>query len=258
LRYAQDFDAPTSNDEPGSQSAPAAKANLQTSKAPQAGSNQLTEVLKRELEQRGHQVAINIGIAGIFVDVAVLDSENSQRCIVGIALDGPNYQSARSARDRNRTFDGVLGAQGWSMHRIWSPEWFSRPQVQLSRLLDVIEAAQKGKAVRKSNRLASAVSKIERRAMATNPLELAVSEPEKLPQKPRRKTADLRKTESKAPADESTKRKSKSNVWASVWKGFITLGSIMMGLLKLVNSILTKLNQPAKKPTRRSPPRKKK
>jgi very-short-patch-repair endonuclease len=254
LRFAQEFDAPQNS----SRASPDSSSNKSAAGSGVGEADRLTEVLKRELEGRSYQVLTKVGIAGIYVDVAVLDSKNSERCIVGIALDGPNYQSARSSRDRNRTYDGVLGAQGWVMHRIWSLEWFNHPPVQLNRLIDVIEAAKKGQAARKPNRLASPVSKIERRPAASNPLELAINEPEKLPPKPTRKPATPRKVEPKTGPSEARVAKAKSTFWSSVWRGCVALGGLLVTVLKQVNLILTKLNQQTNKTSRRSPPRKKK
>jgi very-short-patch-repair endonuclease len=269
LRFAQEFTSPRSQtDLPASAQAETAQAKSAPNLPALTSPDRLTEVLKRELEQRGYQLLTQVGIAGLFVDLAVLDPENLERCIVGIALDGPNYQSARSARDRNRNFDGVLAAQGWVMHRMWSPDWFSKPQLQLNRLVEVIEAAKKGQAPKKSSRLASPVSKIERRPMTTNPLELAVNEPEKLPPKSSRKTRTTKSaTPSMRPVEPRTTQiprgsesaNSKSNFWLTFWKGSVATFKLLGSVLRQVITILNKVSQTTGKPsTRKTPPRKKK
>lgn len=95
-----------------------------------------------ELEKRGYQVHPRVGIAGFFIDLAVADPEQPGRYLLGIEFDGPSYQSARSARDRDRLRRAVLEDHGWILHRIWSIDWFQRPQEQIDRLIVAIEAAR--------------------------------------------------------------------------------------------------------------------
>lgn len=94
------------------------------------------------LQARGYQVHQNVGIAGFFVDLAVLDPKNPERYILGIECDGASYHSAHSARDRERLRHAILEDHGWIVHRIWSMDWFQRPKDQLERLVARIEAAK--------------------------------------------------------------------------------------------------------------------
>ena len=94
------------------------------------------------LQARGYQVHRNVGIAGIFIDLAVADPERQGRYVLGVELDGPSYKSGRSARDRDRIRGAVLADHGWSMHRLWSVDWFQRPSEELDRLVQAIEAAK--------------------------------------------------------------------------------------------------------------------
>ena len=74
------------------------------------------------------------------MDLAVSDPEHPGRYILGIECDGPSYDSARSARDRDRLRPQVLEGLGWRLHRAWSPEWASNPQRELERVLAAIDA----------------------------------------------------------------------------------------------------------------------
>jgi len=76
------------------------------------------------------------------VDLAVSSLEQPENYILGIECDGPSYDSARSARDRDRLRPQVLEGLGWRLHRAWSPEWASNPQRELERVLAAIEPAQ--------------------------------------------------------------------------------------------------------------------
>lgn len=94
------------------------------------------------LKERGYNVHSSIGTAGCFVDLAIADAERPGRYILGIECDGASYRSARSARDRDRLRKSVLEDQGWIIHRIWSSDWFHRPQAELERLVAAIERAK--------------------------------------------------------------------------------------------------------------------
>lgn len=94
------------------------------------------------LQARGYQVHRNVGIAGLFVDLAVADPERQGRYILGIECDGPSYRAGRSARDRDRIRRTVLEDHGWTMHRLWSVDWFQRPGEELERIVACIEGAK--------------------------------------------------------------------------------------------------------------------
>src|SRR3546814_6966871 len=64
------------------------------------------------------------------------------RYLLGIECDGASYHSARSARDRDRLRQSVLESHGWTIHRVWSTDWFQRPNEQLERIVERIEAAK--------------------------------------------------------------------------------------------------------------------
>jgi hypothetical protein len=95
------------------------------------------------LMARGYLVHPRVGIAGLFIDLAVADAEVPGRYILGIECDGRSYAEARSARDRDRLRRSVLDDHGWVMHRIWSVDWYHRPQAELARLVAAIEAARR-------------------------------------------------------------------------------------------------------------------
>ncbi len=94
------------------------------------------------LQERGYQVHAQVGIAGFFIDLAVADPERPGRYILGIECDGAAYHNARCARDRDRLRQAVLEDHGWIIHRIWSTDWFQRPQEQLQLTISAIEAAK--------------------------------------------------------------------------------------------------------------------
>jgi len=100
------------------------------------------EQVAARLTALGHDVKTQIGTAGFFVDLAVSDLEKPGRFVLGIECDGAQYHSSRSARDRDRLRQNVLEAHGWVLHRIWSTDWFLRPEEETDKVVQAIEAAK--------------------------------------------------------------------------------------------------------------------
>lgn len=67
------------------------------------------------------------------------DEELPGRYLCGIECDGAAYHSSETARDRDRLRQQVLEARGWTIHRLWSTDWFKDRGGQIERLLTLIE-----------------------------------------------------------------------------------------------------------------------
>src|SRR5690606_36342884 len=85
-----------------------------------------------------------VGSAGFYIELAVVDPSKPGKYILGIECDGASYHSARSARDRDRLRQEVLEGLGWKIHRIWSTDWFRHPERELARIIEGIEQARSG------------------------------------------------------------------------------------------------------------------
>jgi len=96
------------------------------------------------LTRSGYTVHSQVGCAGFFIDLAVVDPARPGRYLVGIECDGASYHSARSARDRDRLRQAVLEGLNWRIYRIWSTDWFRRPERELQKAIAAIEAAKEG------------------------------------------------------------------------------------------------------------------
>ena len=92
-----------------------------------------------ELTQRNIQVLPQVGVAGYRIDLGVLDDTMPGRFLCGIECDGVAYHASETARDRDRLRQQVLEARGWTIHRMWSTDWFKDRQGQIERLLQLIE-----------------------------------------------------------------------------------------------------------------------
>jgi hypothetical protein len=108
-------------------------------------------------------------VAGFYVDLAIVDPENTGRYVLGIECDGASYHASRSARDRDRLRQQVLEDRGWVIHRIWSTDWFHRPQEQLRKVVAAVDGAKMKWASRGKDSLGSGrpatetVEEVERR-----------------------------------------------------------------------------------------------
>jgi very-short-patch-repair endonuclease len=96
-----------------------------------------------ELTLRGLNVVPQVGVAGYRIDLGVLDEASPGRFLCGFECDGVAYHASETARDRDRLRQQVLEARGWTIHRVWSTDWFKDRQGQIERLLSLIEDARK-------------------------------------------------------------------------------------------------------------------
>ncbi|HJJ54541.1 MAG TPA: DUF3320 domain-containing protein, partial [Methanocorpusculum sp.] len=100
------------------------------------------DTVAKMLEANGYAVTKNLGCAGFMIDIAVSHPTKPGVFVAGILCDGPNYWSAEDARDRDRLRTQILEGLGWSLIRIWAPEWFCSPRECERRLLEKIEEAK--------------------------------------------------------------------------------------------------------------------
>ena len=97
----------------------------------------------RRLENLGYQVHQEVASGGKFVDIGIVDPQRPGRYIIGIECDGASYHSSRSARDRDRLREEVLEGLGWTLHRVWSTDWFKNSERELGRTVEAIEEASR-------------------------------------------------------------------------------------------------------------------
>lgn len=82
-----------------------------------------------------------VGIAGFFIDLAILHPKNPGKYVLGIECDGAQYHSSLCARDRDRLRQSLLEDRGWTIHRIWSTDWFRDSARETDFVVKAIEAA---------------------------------------------------------------------------------------------------------------------
>jgi len=92
------------------------------------------------LADNGYEVIPQVGVAGFFIDLAVVHPYEPGVFITGVECDGAAYHSARSVRDRDRLRQEILQNLGWKIYRIWSTDWFKSREGETKRLISYIES----------------------------------------------------------------------------------------------------------------------
>jgi superfamily I DNA and/or RNA helicase/very-short-patch-repair endonuclease len=93
------------------------------------------------LVSRGFAVKAQVGVAGFFIDLGVVSPRGDGGFVLGIECDGATYHSAKSVRDRDRLRQEILERKGWTIHRIWSTDWFKNREAEVERLLSALRTA---------------------------------------------------------------------------------------------------------------------
>lgn len=119
-----------------------------------------TSTFEREvyetLTRRGVRLQPRVGVAGYRIDLGVLDDEVPGRFVCGLECDGVAYHASETARDRDRLRQQVLEARGWTIHRVWSTDWYKDRSGQIDRILKLIsESRERSLAARMAEEEAS-------------------------------------------------------------------------------------------------------
>lgn len=96
------------------------------------------ELVADFLEAEGWQVERHVGCSGYRIDLGVVHPDDPGRFLLGIECDGAGYRDAVTARDRDRLRQEVLEGLGWTMHRIWSTDWWKHARRERKRLLELL------------------------------------------------------------------------------------------------------------------------
>lgn len=94
--------------------------------------------VQKELQRVGYMIQQQVGAAGFYIDLAVVNPENQNEYVLGIECDGAAYHSSRSARIRDRLRQEILERLGWKIYRIWSQHWIVHRQEVLDDIVKYI------------------------------------------------------------------------------------------------------------------------
>jgi hypothetical protein len=95
-----------------------------------------------EVRRLGYEAVPQVGCGDCRLDLGVLAPDAPGRFLLGIECDGPGYQAAATARDRDRLRPEVLAKLGWRLHRVWAPAWLERREEEVARLRQALEQAR--------------------------------------------------------------------------------------------------------------------
>jgi very-short-patch-repair endonuclease len=88
-----------------------------------------------ELRRRGLEVHPQVGVGKYRIDFGVTDPDFPGEYLCGIECDGVAYHSSETARDRDRLRQQILEDRGWTIHRIWSTDWWKDRTGQIDRIV---------------------------------------------------------------------------------------------------------------------------
>ena len=98
-----------------------------------------------ELKKAGYDADLSVGRSQYRIDIGVVDPNDPERYILGIMLDGDGYGSAKTTRDREIAQISVLTGLGWTIHRVWSMDWWDNSNKELKRILDKLQELKRKK-----------------------------------------------------------------------------------------------------------------
>jgi hypothetical protein len=88
-----------------------------------------------ELEKHGYQCEPQIGQEGFRIDIGIKDPNNEDNFILGIECDGATYHSDQITKDKDILKQSVLEGMGWTIHRIWSTNWFKDKNTEIEKII---------------------------------------------------------------------------------------------------------------------------
>lgn len=103
--------------------------------------SEFERMVANRIRAAGYDVHHQVGCSGYRIDLAVVDPAATGRYLLGVECDGATYHRAATARDRDMLRQAVLEDLGWSLHRIWSTDWWHNANSEMEKLLAAITSA---------------------------------------------------------------------------------------------------------------------
>ena len=92
------------------------------------------------LEENGYTYQCSIGHSNFKIDIAVVNPFDENEYLLGIMLDGDTYKaSLNNTKDREISQMSILRGLGWSLHRIWTMDWWDNKDQEVQTLLSILE-----------------------------------------------------------------------------------------------------------------------
>lgn len=92
-----------------------------------------------ELKKLGYTVHTQVGFSGYKIDLAVVHPNSHETYTLGIECDGAMFHSSKVARERDLYRQRFLEQHGWTIHRIWSRNWWKAKDKEIAKVQSVIQ-----------------------------------------------------------------------------------------------------------------------
>lgn len=99
----------------------------------------LEEAVAKELEKRGWRLDSQVGVSEFRIDLGIVHPDKPGTYLAGVECDGATYHRSAIARDRDKNRQLVLEQLGWTIVRVWSPDWWYDPHIAIERLHSRLE-----------------------------------------------------------------------------------------------------------------------
>ena len=100
----------------------------------------ITMQIARKLEEKGLKVNTFVGKSRFKVNIAILDPHNDSKYQMGILLDDKLYHVIPTMGDREIVQPSVLKSLDWIIKRVWTLDWFERPEHVIDNILTEIQS----------------------------------------------------------------------------------------------------------------------
>ena len=101
----------------------------------------ITMQIAQMLEEKGLKVNTFVGKSRFKVNIAILDPHNESKYQMGILLDDKLYHAIPTMSDREIVQPSVLKSLDWKVKRVWTLDWFERPEHVIDNILTEIQRA---------------------------------------------------------------------------------------------------------------------
>ena len=117
--------------------------NTSTSIQPSKEETSIEKIIADKLRSLGYTVHTDIGCSGYKIDIGIVDTQNPSNYQLGIICDGKNYRRTKTVRDREIVQNNVLKALGWNICRIWTMDWWEKPDEVIASIQTAIVQGMK-------------------------------------------------------------------------------------------------------------------
>ena len=100
--------------------------------------SEFEEEVYERLQEQGYNIETQYGVGGYRIDL-VIKSKDGIKNLLGIECDGRLYHNSKYARERDYHRQKYLESRGWKIYRIWSPNWWRNPDIEINKINKYIE-----------------------------------------------------------------------------------------------------------------------